>query len=96
MYAKRAVSAWGQPQIECGVISLLGTRKGFYSFGIFMQTFKTEILEADDAPIGHSCQVHTVIPDIKIILHPFVTIQIACNTRRIVSVGWKAEYLESF
>ena len=99
MYLESTVSAVCQVHIDIGVVTLLGTLESFHAFCVFAQTTETKVLETDNATVGDASQVHRVVPNIMVILHPLVairaTIHETSDTSRIVIIRWQTKDVEA-
>ena len=100
MYRESTVSAVCQVDIDIGVVTLLGTFESFHALCIFVQTTETKVLETNNTTVGDASQVHRVVPNIMVILHPFVAVSAAIHetsdTSRIVIIRWQTEDVEAF
>ena len=89
-----------QVHIDIGVVTLLGSLESFHTFCILAQTTETKVLETDNATIGDTSQVHRVVPNIMVVLHPLIairaTIHETSDTSRIVIIRWQTKDVEAF
>ena len=98
MNLKGALATGCQVDIQLDIITLLYTFKGLYALGVLSQATKAKVLETDDAAILNAGQVHGVVPDVVVVLHPVVavrTIHKAGITSTVVIIWLQTENLEA-
>ena len=88
-----------QIQAEHRAIASLRSLESLQALCALSQTTKAEILKTYDSTVGDTRQIHRVIPDVVVILHPLVAVRTTChiagNTRRVILIGRKSEDLEA-
>ena len=98
MNLKGTLSAIGQVQVEMRIVAFLHTFESLTALRVLGQTSEAEILEADDAAILNTGEVHRIVPHVVVILHILVgirTIHEAGQTSRVVGVGRQTVDLEA-
>ena len=72
-----AAAARGQEEVEAGAVAPVGAGKGLDTLSVLGQAAEAEVLEADDAAVGETGEVHIVVPDIMVVLDPVLVGHIA-------------------
>ena len=90
------MSGRSETEVQLGTIALLNTLESGQTLGGLRKTAKAKVFKTNDALVGDTCQIHRVVPHIKIVLQPLLVGHEAGNTRRIILIRWQTENLESF
>ena len=97
---ERMLAGNGQVEVQRSAVALLDALEGFQSLRVLGQSAEAEVLEADDAAVGDTGQIHRVVPDVVVVLHPLVAVGATCHeagvTCRVVLIRRKTEDLEPF
>ena len=100
MNLKGSMFSWSQMKVQCCTITLLNAFEGFQSIGVLCQSTESEVLKAHYTLVGNTCQIHRVVPNVKVILHPLIAIgstrHDTGNTGRVILIRWQTIHLETF
>ena len=93
------MSASGQVEVQHRTVAFLNTIKSLQALGGLSQTAEAKVLKAHDTTVGDSGEIHRVVPDVMVVLHPLVTVGAARHetgiTGRVVLIGRQTEDLET-
>ena len=99
MNLKGTVSTRRQIEIKSSSIASFRTLKSLQTLRVLSQTTEAEILKTYDSTVGDAHEIHRVVPNVVIILHPLVAVRAArhkaSDTGTIIIIRWKSEDLET-